>query len=75
MCYKRNECHALTSSLCCSGRLGGRGAHLFTLEVAGELQASKLALEPDGPARPRGLRLAVGMQLVLPALKVRWSAQ
>lgn len=62
-----------TPVLC--GRLGGRGAHLFTLEVAGELQASKLALEPDGPERPRGLRLAVGMQLVLPALKVRWSPE
>ena len=55
--------------------MGDRGPHLFTLEVAGELQASKLALEPDGPERPRSLRLAIGMQLVLPALKVPWSPE
>lgn len=48
-----------------------RGPHLFTLEVAGQLAASRLALEPDTPARPAGYRLAVDMQLVLPALKAR----
>ncbi|KAK9819379.1 hypothetical protein WJX81_003680 [Elliptochloris bilobata] len=54
-----------------AARREDRGPHLFTLEVAGELQASKLALEPFGPERPHSYRLAVGMQLVLPALKVR----
>ena len=48
-----------------------RGPHLFTLEVAGQLAASRLALEPDAPGRPAGYRLAVDMQLVLPALKAR----
>ncbi len=48
-----------------------RGPHLFTLEVAGELEAGRLALERDAPARPGSYRLSASMQLVLPALKAR----
>lgn len=39
--------------------------------MVGEIEAARLALEPDAPDRPAGLRLAVSMQLVLPALKAR----
>jgi len=52
-------------------RAAPRGPHLFTLEVAGELEAGRLALERDAPARPGSYRLSASMQLVLPALKAR----
>lgn len=58
---------------------GGRGSaaaaqlgqHLFTVGISGEIMATKLALEPDAPARPLSYRLGITMGLDLPSLRIK----
>ena len=50
---------------------GGKGPHLFTMGISGEIRASKLQLEPDAPDRPDSYRLGVTMELVMDSLKIQ----
>ena len=47
------------------------GQHLFTVGIGGEIMATKLALEPDAPARPQSYRLGITMGLDLPSLRIK----
>ena len=41
--------------------------------ITGDIRASRLALEPDVPARPDSYRLGVTMELVMDSLHIQVS--
>ena len=55
------------------GAAGQLGQHLFTVGIGGEIMATRLALEPDEPARPQSYRLGITMGLDLPSLRIKVS--